>query len=78
MVFPGGKGHVKYVARRGRWRISCTLCCTVSTIRAKHTNIFSDSHAAGKDNNEVLRMVLDHAHQLDLACCIIITFHDMP
>ena len=45
-------------------------CEHYAPIRAKHTNIFSDSHAAEKDNNEVLRMVLDHAHQLDLACCI--------
>ena len=45
-------------------------CEHYAPIRAKHTNMFSDSHAAGKDNNEVLRMVLDHEHQLDLACCI--------
>ena len=45
-------------------------CEHYAPIRAKHTNIFSDAHAAGKDNNEVLRMVLNHEHQLDLACCI--------
>ena len=32
MVFPGGQRHVECVARRGWWRISCTLCCIVSTM----------------------------------------------
>ena len=46
-------------------------CEHYATIRAKHTNIFSSANAAGRDAGEVpLRLVLNHGHQLDLACCI--------
>ena len=45
-------------------------CEHYAPLRAKHTNIFSSAHLAGKDDSEVLRMVLNHEHQLDLACCV--------
>jgi hypothetical protein len=45
-------------------------CAQYAPIRAKHTNIFSQSHAASSDDSEVLRMVLNHEHQLDLAVCV--------
>ena len=45
-------------------------CEHYAPLRAKHTNIFSSAHLAGKDDSAVLRMVLNHEHQLDLACCV--------
>ena len=54
---PRGQGHVKCVAKRGRWRIFILHFMLHSEhyapIRTKK-NIFSDSHAAGKDKNKVL------------------------
>jgi hypothetical protein len=34
------------------------------------TGVTSQSHAAGSDDSEVLRMVLNHEHQLDFAVCV--------
>jgi hypothetical protein len=49
---------------------ACPFTMVYAPIRAKHTNIFSQSHAAGSDDSEVLRMVLSHEHHLDLAVCV--------
>ena len=45
-------------------------CDQYALIRAKYTHIFSHAHATGSTNDEVLRNVFDHDHQLELATCV--------
>jgi hypothetical protein len=45
-------------------------CGHYAHIRARHNNIFSPCMVGGQDKAHALRLVFDHEHQVDLACCL--------